>query len=109
MPKTLCKTYGCNGRRWIAACVRDAPVFLATTTVRRVLNLTQSARSRRETYIGEWLPEPVDTSAEQFRVHLGDHSSGLRATNERSHEEINYEARKVNYEDRVCPTCLTAE
>ena len=28
------------------------------------INLVQSARSRRETYVGPWLPEPVDTSAD---------------------------------------------
>lgn len=44
--------------------VRDATAFLVTTTVRLAINLTQSARSRRETYIGPWLPEPVDTTAD---------------------------------------------
>lgn len=47
---------------------RDAVVnpaaFLATTTTRLAINLAQSARTRRETYIGPWLPEPVDTSAD---------------------------------------------
>ena len=44
--------------------VRDATAFLVTTTVRLAINLAQSARSRRETYIGPWLPEPVDTAAD---------------------------------------------
>src|SRR5258706_50248 len=44
--------------------VRDAPAFLATTTTRLAINLAQPARSRRETYVGTWLPEPVDTSAD---------------------------------------------
>ncbi|MCU1323405.1 MAG: polymerase, sigma-24 subunit, subfamily [Acidobacteriaceae bacterium] len=44
--------------------VLDPSAFLATTTTRLSLNLAQSARSRRETYIGPWLPEPVDTSAD---------------------------------------------
>lgn len=44
--------------------VQDAPAFLATTTTRLCINLFQSARSRRETYVGEWLPEPVDTAAD---------------------------------------------
>jgi RNA polymerase sigma factor (sigma-70 family) len=43
--------------------VRDAAAFLATTTTRLAINVMQSARSRRETYVGPWLPEPVDTSA----------------------------------------------
>jgi RNA polymerase sigma-70 factor, ECF subfamily len=44
--------------------VRDATAFLVTTTVRLAISLAQSAHSRRETYIGPWLPEPVDTSAD---------------------------------------------
>src|SRR5207248_1775971 len=44
--------------------VRDAPAFLATTTTRLAISHAQSARSRRETYVGPWLPEPVDTSAD---------------------------------------------
>jgi RNA polymerase sigma-70 factor (ECF subfamily) len=44
--------------------VRDAGAFLATTTTRLAINTAQSARARRETYVGPWLPEPVDTSAD---------------------------------------------
>jgi RNA polymerase sigma-70 factor, ECF subfamily len=50
--------------RWRASdhdAVRDPAAFLATTTTRLALNVAQSARSRRETYVGQWLPEPVDT------------------------------------------------
>jgi RNA polymerase sigma-70 factor (ECF subfamily) len=42
--------------------ILDAPAFLATITTRLAINLAQSARSRHETYIGTWLPEPVDTN-----------------------------------------------
>jgi RNA polymerase sigma-70 factor (ECF subfamily) len=44
--------------------VENPGAFLATTTTRLALNVAQSARARRETYIGPWLPEPVDTSAD---------------------------------------------
>jgi RNA polymerase sigma-70 factor (ECF subfamily) len=44
--------------------VRDAAAFLATTTTRLAINVMQSARSRRESYAGPWLPEPVDTRAD---------------------------------------------
>jgi RNA polymerase sigma-70 factor (ECF subfamily) len=44
--------------------VLDPPAFLATATTRLAINLAQSARSRREMYVGPWLPEPVDTSAD---------------------------------------------
>ena len=42
--------------------VQDPPAFLATAATRLAINALQSARVRRETYIGPWLPEPVDTS-----------------------------------------------
>ncbi|WP_213806715.1 RNA polymerase sigma-70 factor [Granulicella sp. dw_53] len=44
--------------------VLDAAAFLSTMTTRLAINVVQSARSRRETYVGPWLPEPVDTSAD---------------------------------------------
>jgi RNA polymerase sigma factor (sigma-70 family) len=44
--------------------VRDAEAFLVTTATRLAINVMQSARSRRETYVGSWLPEPVDTSTD---------------------------------------------
>ena len=46
------------------AVVRHPDAFLATTTTRLAINEAQSARARRETYVGPWLPEPVDTSAD---------------------------------------------
>jgi RNA polymerase sigma-70 factor (ECF subfamily) len=55
--------------RW-QTCDRGAVVspaaFLATTTTRLAINALQSARVRRETYLGPWLPEPVDTSADPY-------------------------------------------
>jgi RNA polymerase sigma-70 factor (ECF subfamily) len=44
--------------------VRDPPAFLVTTTTRLAINVAQSARSRHEEYVGPWLPEPIDTSAD---------------------------------------------
>jgi RNA polymerase sigma-70 factor (TIGR02957 family) len=44
--------------------VQDPPAFLAKTTTRLCISLIQSAHSRREIYVGEWLPEPVDTAAD---------------------------------------------
>ena len=52
--------------RWQAtdrSVVENPPAFLATTTTRMCINFAQSAQSRRETYVGPWLPEPVDTSS----------------------------------------------
>jgi len=44
--------------------VENPPAYLATTTTRLCINLSQSAHSRRESYVGTWLPEPVDTRAD---------------------------------------------
>ncbi|MEU9245201.1 RNA polymerase sigma-70 factor [Streptomyces sp. NPDC048385] len=44
--------------------VQEPAAFLATVTVRLAINFTRSARVRRESYVGPWLPEPVDTSAD---------------------------------------------
>jgi RNA polymerase sigma-70 factor (TIGR02957 family) len=44
--------------------VENPPAYLATTTTRLCINLAQSAHTRHETYIGIWLPEPVDTSSD---------------------------------------------
>lgn len=55
--------------RWQAAdrgAVVNPAAFLATATTRLAINALQSARVRRETYIGPWLPEPVDTSADPY-------------------------------------------
>jgi RNA polymerase sigma-70 factor (ECF subfamily) len=38
--------------------------FLRATTIRICINLYQSARLRREIYIGEWLLEPIDITAD---------------------------------------------
>ncbi|WP_086844709.1 RNA polymerase sigma-70 factor [Amycolatopsis kentuckyensis] len=46
--------------------VANPEAFLATTTTRLAINVLQSARNRRETYIGPWLPEPVDTAADPY-------------------------------------------
>lgn len=46
--------------------VANPGAFLATTMTRLAINELQSARVRRETYVGPWLPEPVDTSADPY-------------------------------------------
>ncbi|WP_069387993.1 RNA polymerase sigma-70 factor [Cellulosimicrobium cellulans] len=42
--------------------VENPAAFLTTTATRLAINAATSARARRETYVGPWLPEPVDTS-----------------------------------------------
>jgi len=55
--------------RWMGAdraAVRVPEAFLRRTVTRLCLDHLDSARNRRETYVGPWLPEPlVDESAEE--------------------------------------------
>jgi RNA polymerase sigma-70 factor (ECF subfamily) len=44
--------------------VVNPTAFLVTTTTRLALNAAQSARARRESSFGQWLREPVVTSAD---------------------------------------------
>ncbi len=44
--------------------VENPPAYLAKTTTRVCINAVQSAHTRRETCVGTWLPEPVDTSSD---------------------------------------------
>jgi len=53
--------------RWQGAdrsAIVDPPAFLATAAVRLSINALKSARARRETYIGPWLPEPIDITSD---------------------------------------------
>lgn len=48
--------------RWLAvdpASVREPAAFLRVVVTRLCINQLKSARRRRETYIGSWLPEPI--------------------------------------------------
>lgn len=44
--------------------VREPAAFLTTITTRVALTELTAAHRRRETYIGPWLPSPVDTSSD---------------------------------------------
>ena len=63
--------------RWYAlpAQQRDAIAspggWLTTVASRICLNLLGSARARRETYVGEWIPEPLPEPAEQISGRPG--------------------------------------
>jgi RNA polymerase sigma-70 factor, ECF subfamily len=62
--------------RWQAydrSAVVNATAFLVTTTTRLAINVAKSARSRRETCVGMWHPDPVDTSADpELRAERGE-------------------------------------
>jgi RNA polymerase sigma-70 factor (ECF subfamily) len=44
--------------------IEDAAAWLTTTVTRLSLDALKSARARRETYMGPWLPEPVEDTTE---------------------------------------------
>jgi RNA polymerase sigma-70 factor (ECF subfamily) len=55
--------------RWMAAdraSVDQPEAYLRRTVARLALDVLKSARRRRETYVGPWLPEPVVESSEAF-------------------------------------------
>ncbi len=59
--------------RWMAAergAVREPEAFLRCTVTRLCLDQLKSARRRRETYIGPWLPDPVLEEQEEEDVTL---------------------------------------
>ncbi|WP_406274521.1 RNA polymerase subunit sigma-24 [Actinacidiphila glaucinigra] len=44
--------------------VLNPAAFLSTAATRLAINVANSSRVQRETYIGPWLPEPADTSSD---------------------------------------------
>jgi RNA polymerase sigma-70 factor (TIGR02957 family) len=45
--------------------IDSPPAYLATVVTRLAIDQLRSARARRETYVGEWLPEPLLTTGEE--------------------------------------------
>ncbi len=59
--------------RWLGtdrSAVREPAAFLRRTVTRLCLDQIKSARSRRETYIGPWLPDPLVEEEEEDDVTL---------------------------------------
>ncbi len=56
--------------------IRSPRAFLVTIVSRLCINQLESARARRETYVGEWLPEPLvtDPSGDASRMAQVDES-----------------------------------
>jgi RNA polymerase sigma-70 factor (TIGR02957 family) len=51
--------------------------FVATVTTRLAINELRSARARREHYVGEWLPEPIITDAQDDPARHAEISDSL--------------------------------
>src|SRR5499427_682957 len=62
--------------------VRSLKAYLTTVTARLSLNRLRDQRARRETYLGEWLPEPLVTQ-DVPELHAQDVSFALVAVLER--------------------------
>jgi len=57
--------------RWLACdreAVQEPAAFLRTVVTRLCLNELKSARRRRETYVGPWLPEPIFDPEDEERT-----------------------------------------
>ena len=55
---------GLTGVRRAGTTIADPKAYLTTTVTRLGINHLHSARMRRETYVGDWLREPVVVSAD---------------------------------------------
>src|SRR6185312_17096557 len=62
--------------------VRSLKAYLGTITARLSFNRLRDQRARRETYVGEWLPEPLVTEVEPG-IDPGDVTFALVAVLER--------------------------
>ena len=51
--------------------------FVATVTTRLAINELRSARARRESYVGEWLPEPIITGDHDDPAHHAEMADSL--------------------------------
>jgi RNA polymerase sigma factor (sigma-70 family) len=60
--ETYARWYGMPGQQQEA--IESPGAWLTTVASRICLNLLGSARARRETYVGEWIPEPLPEPAE---------------------------------------------
>jgi len=55
---------GLTRARQAGTTIADPKAYLATAVTRLGINYLGSARVRRETYVGDWLPEPVVVPAD---------------------------------------------
>ncbi|WP_438943968.1 sigma factor-like helix-turn-helix DNA-binding protein [Nocardia blacklockiae] len=59
MPRTRCRTPICAGTPPTGDRIETPEAWLTKVLTNICLNQLTSARARRETYVGQWLPEPV--------------------------------------------------
>src|SRR5215469_3588116 len=56
---------GLTRARQAGTIIVDTKPYLTTAVTRLGINYLKSARVRRETYVGDWLPEPVVVPADE--------------------------------------------
>jgi RNA polymerase sigma-70 factor (ECF subfamily) len=56
--------FGLTRARQAGTAIADQKAYLTTTVTRLGINYLRSARVRRETYVGDWLPEPIVVPAD---------------------------------------------
>jgi RNA polymerase sigma-70 factor (TIGR02957 family) len=57
--------FGLTRARQAGTTIADLKAYLTTSVTRLGINYLRSARVRRETYVGDWLPEPVVVPADR--------------------------------------------
>jgi RNA polymerase sigma-70 factor, ECF subfamily len=57
--------------------VESPKAYLAATTTRLAIDEMRSARARRESYVGTWLPEPIVTDLHDSPEHVAELSDSL--------------------------------
>jgi RNA polymerase sigma-70 factor, ECF subfamily len=57
--------------------IESPKAWLSTVTTRLAINNVQSARVRRESYVGTWLPEPLVTDTESERLRHAETADSL--------------------------------
>jgi RNA polymerase sigma factor (sigma-70 family) len=67
--ETYARWYALSGQQQDA--IESPGAWLTTVASRICLNLLGSARARRETYVGEWIPEPLPDTAEWINGRAG--------------------------------------
>ncbi|MGW3569543.1 RNA polymerase sigma factor SigJ [Streptomyces sp. NPDC000941] len=67
--ETYARWYAMSARQQDA--IESPGAWLTTVAGRICLNLLRSARARRETYVGEWIPEPLPERTEWISVRSG--------------------------------------
>jgi len=62
--------------------IRQPAAWLTRTVTRLCLDTIKSARSRREAYIGNWLPEPIFEPGDRFAYGGSGHAKLAASSNE---------------------------